>query len=77
MDLKERLEYLEEIMDYEDEGNLSADMLLKDIEEWDSLSSLSLTVEVKKNYGVNLTTEEIMSFKKVQDICDYLENLEQ
>ena len=29
MDLKEKLEYLEEIMDYEDEGNLKADMLLE------------------------------------------------
>ena len=75
MDLKEKLEYLEEIMDYEDEGNLKADMLLEDIEEWDSLSSLSLTVEVKKKYGNNLTTEEIKTFKTVQDICDYLEKL--
>ena len=75
MDLKEKLEYLEEIMDYEDEGNLKADMLLEDIEEWDSLSSLSLTVEVKKKYGNNLTTEEIKAFKTVQDICDYLEKL--
>ena len=75
MDLKEKLEYLEEIMDYEDEGNLKADMLLEDIEEWDSLSSLSLTVEVKKKYGNNLTTEEIKTFKTVQDIFDYLEKL--
>lgn len=72
MDLKEKLEYLEEIMDYEDEGNLKADMLLEDIEEWDSLSTLSLTVDVKKKYGKNLTTEEIKAFKTVQDICDYL-----
>ena len=50
-------------------------MLLEDIEEWDSLSSLSLTVEVKKKYGNNLTTEEIKTFKTVQDICDYLEKL--
>ena len=38
--LEEKLELLEEIMDYED--SLGVDMVLSDLEEWDSLSTLAL-----------------------------------
>ena len=60
MSLEEKLELLEEIMDYED--SLGVDMVLSDLEEWDSLSTLALAAKVKELYGENLT----------KDICDYL-----
>lgn len=69
MTLQEKIEFLEEIMDVE---KLSEDTILKEVEEWDSLSTLSLTVEMKKKYGKNLTTEEIKAFVTVRDICDYI-----
>ena len=68
--LEEKLELLEEIMDYED--SLGVDMVLSDLEEWDSLSTLALAAKVKELYGENLTNEEIQNFKTVKDICDYL-----
>ncbi len=71
MEIQEKLELLEEIMDV-DEGSLSVEMELEDIEEWDSLSSLALTVEVLKRFGVKLTTEMVKGFKTVQDICDIM-----
>lgn len=70
MDLEEKLELLEEIMDYED--SLGVDMVLSDLEEWDSLSTLALAAKVKELYGENLTNDEIQNFKTVKDICDYL-----
>ena len=66
----EKLELLEEIMDYED--SLGVDMVLSDLEEWDSLSTLALAAKVKELYGENLTNDEIQNFKTVKDICDYL-----
>ena len=68
--LEEKLELLEEIMDYED--SLGVDMVLSDLEEWDSLSTLALAAKVKELYGENLTNVEIQNFKTVKDICDYL-----
>ena len=68
--LEEKLELLEEIMDYED--SLGVDMVLYDLEEWDSLSTLALAAKVKELYGENLTNDEIKNFKTVKDICDYL-----
>ena len=49
MSLEEKLELLEEIMDYED--SLGVDMVLSDLEEWDSLSTLALAAKVKELYG--------------------------
>ena len=70
MSLEEKLELLEEIMDYED--SLGVDRVLSDLEEWDSLSTLALAAKVKELYGENLTNDEIQNFKTVKDICDYL-----
>lgn len=70
MSLEEKLELLEEIMDYED--SLEVDMVLSNLEEWDSLSTLALAAKVKELYGENLTNDEIQNFKTVKDICDYL-----
>lgn len=70
MSLEEKLELLEEIMDYE--GSLEVDMVLSDIEEWDSLSTLALAAKVRELYGENLSNEKILSFETVKDICDYL-----
>lgn len=71
MTLQEKIEFLEEIMDVE-EGTLNEDTNLDDVQEWDSLSTLSLTVEMKKKYNKNLTTDEIKSFVTVGDVCKYI-----
>lgn len=70
MDKKEFLMKMEEIMDL-DEGMLAMDSVLEDIDEWDSLSVLSLTIFVKKTLGKVLTTEKILQFKTVEDIYNY------
>ena len=71
MTIQEKIEMLEEVMDVE-EGELSEEMVLNEIEEWDSLSTLSLTVEMKKRFGMNLTEEQIKNFHTVGDICNYI-----
>lgn len=71
MSVKEKLEILEEIFEM-DEGTLEEDMVLEDIEEWDSMSKLYLVSYVKKNMKKRLTVDEVKEFVKVKDICDYL-----
>lgn len=70
--MKEMLEMLEEIMDL-DEGTLESTTILEDLEEWDSLSALSLMAEAKKKYGKKLSVNDIDGFVTVQDIIDYLQ----
>mgnify|MGYP000573025658 CR=1 FL=1 len=72
MDLKEKMELLETIMELE-EGELNLEMELDGLEEWDSLSKLSLMAEVRKRMGKTISVDEIKGFVTVQDICDYLE----
>lgn len=71
MTLQEKIEFLEEIMDVE-EGTLTENTILEEVEEWDSLSTLSLTVEMKKQYDLILTTETIKGFKTVGDVCQFI-----
>lgn len=71
MSVEQALETLEEILEADD-GSLKPDMVLEDIEEWDSMSKLYLVTYVKKNLKKRLTVEEIKEFVTVQDICDYL-----
>ncbi|MCI8791849.1 MAG: acyl carrier protein [Eubacterium sp.] len=71
MTLQEKIEFLEEIMDVEEE-TLTAETILDEIDEWDSLSTLSLTVEMKKRYNKILTTEIIKNFKTVDDVCQFI-----
>lgn len=68
---KEKIEFLEEIMDV-DEGTLTEDTVLADVEEWDSLSTLSLIAEMKKRYDLKLTADIIKGFQTVADICQYI-----
>ena len=68
MTKEEKLAMLEEVMDL-DEGELKEDAELSDIEEWDSLSVLTLIAEMKKKFGISLTTAQIKEFKTVADIC--------
>ncbi len=70
--MKEMLEMLEEIMDL-DEGTLESTTILEDLEEWDSLSALSLMAEAKKKYGKKLSVNDIDGFVTVQGIIDYLQ----
>ena len=72
MELKEKMELLEEIMDVE-EGTLAPETKLAEVDEWDSLSKPALMAEVKKRVNRRLSTEEILNFKTVQDIIDYLQ----
>lgn len=67
MEEKEFLIKMEEIMDL-DEDTLEMDSVLEEIEEWDSLSVLSLTVFAKNTLGKILDTSTVISFKTIRDI---------
>lgn len=64
---KEKLAMLEETLDLE-EGTLTADTALADIDEYDSMAKLSLIVLMDDEFGVKLTGDVIKSFETVGDI---------
>ena len=66
----EVIELLSEVMELEDDLELNS--ILENYEEWDSLTLLSLTVVLKKDYDIILTTEDITKFVTVSDVLDFI-----
>lgn len=62
---------LEDILELEP-GQLTPDMALADISEYDSMSKLSLIVMMDEEFGKKLTGEQILKFVTVQDILDFM-----
>lgn len=71
MNEREKLAMLEDMMEL-DEGTLASDMLLNEIEEYDSMAKLSLIVLMEDDFGVKLTGEIIRNFKTVGDILELM-----
>ena len=67
----EKLAMLEEVLEM-DEGTLSADMQLEELEQWDSMAKLSVIVLMDDEFGKELSGDQIKKFVKVQDILDFM-----
>ena len=64
---QEKIALLEETLEL-DEGALTADTVLADVDEYDSMAKLSLIVLMDDEFGVKLTGDVIKGFKTVGDI---------
>ena len=64
---REKLALLEDMLEL-DEGDLSVDTALDDIDEYDSMAKLSLIVLMEDEIDVKLTGEMIRGFETVGDI---------
>ena len=67
MDLKEKIELLEDMLELE-AGTLKPEMELSAIDEYDSMAKLSLIVVMEDEFGVKLTGDVIKGFETVGDI---------
>ncbi len=68
---EEKLHLLEDVFELE-ENTLKPETALADIEEYDSMSKLSLIVMVDDECGKKLTGEQLMEFVTVQDVLDFM-----
>ena len=68
---EEKITMLEDVLELEG-GSLKPETDLSSIEEYDSMSKLSLIVMMDDEFGKKLTGEEIFKFKTVQDILDFM-----
>lgn len=71
MSEKDKLALLEDMFELE-EGDIDADTVLDDLDEWDSMSKLSLVVLMDDEFGKKLTSDEIKSFNTIGDILAYM-----
>ena len=67
MTTQEKIALIEETLEM-DEGVLTPDTVLTDLEEYTSMAKLSLIVLMDDEFGVKLTGDMIKSFTTVADI---------
>lgn len=67
MSEREKIALLEDLFELE-EGELTPESLLDDIDEYDSLTKLSLIVLVDEEFGVQLDSSTVRGFKTIADI---------
>lgn len=72
MSEREKLALLEDMLEL-DEGDLTLDKALDDIDEYDSMAKLSLIVLMEDEFGVKLTGDVIKGFETIGDIVKLME----
>ena len=53
-------------------GDLNADLALEELENWDSMTKLSLIVLMDDEFGKTLTSNEIKTFKTIGDVMAFM-----
>ncbi len=71
MEIREKIAKLEEIMELE-EGSLTEETLLVDVDEWDSVAAISYIALLDEEFGVSISAKEIKSFQTVADAISYM-----
>lgn len=67
----EKIALIEETLEI-DEGTLTENTVLDDVVEYDSVGKLSLIVLCDEEFGKNLSSDTIKTFKTVKDILDFM-----
>lgn len=67
-DIDKFIESFKEILDNPDDVTISSSTLFKDLEDWDSLTNLSLMVMVDSDFNVKLNADEIKNCNTISDL---------
>ena len=72
MNQETKLSLLENVMDL-DEGTLTADTVLADLDEWDSLSVLSFISLMDEQFGKNIAGKDALACNTVGELMAMME----
>lgn len=74
MEIKTFLENFVNILDDTDAALIQADTIFRDLDEWDSLTALSLIAMADEEYSVKLSGDDIKSAVTLNDIFEIIKN---
>lgn len=66
-------EFLDELKDILEVDELDIDSVLVELDEWDSLSIMSVMVLFSKKFGINIKIKDIQEVKSVKDLISLSE----
>ena len=73
MDVREKLQGIFRDVFDDDSIVLSDEMTSKDVEDWDSISHLSLIFSIEKEFGIKFTVDEITKTKNVGEFISIIQ----
>ena len=62
---------LSEIFEVE---KIDINLKFSELEEWDSLTRLTLLAMLDSDYNINLTDADLIKFENIKEFCDYVIN---
>ena len=74
MTIEEFITAFADLLDETDPAEISAGTYFKELDEWSSLSNLSVIAFVKTEYGKSITVKEIRACETIEDLYNYVEN---
>ena len=69
MDKAEFLEKLQDVLERDEE--ITEDMVLSDMDEWDSLAAMALMAFFEKNFGLKVKLKDLNDVKTVSDLINF------
>jgi acyl carrier protein len=68
MEISTFLQHFADMLDDTDAALITAETIFRDLEEWDSLTALSLIAMVDEEYSLKLTGDDIKNASTINDI---------
>jgi len=70
--MQKKMQLLADVFEM-DANEISSDMKLESIENWDSMTKLALIVMIEEEYGKIISSESIRLFSNIDDILKEME----
>lgn len=75
MELKEFIDNLAEQFDDTDASEIQADTVFQELDEWSSLTAMSIIAMVKTQYGKTITGRDVRRCSTVEDLFNLVNEL--
>lgn len=66
------IENFKEILDDPDQENISTKTVFKELDEWDSLTNLSLLTMIDSEFNVKLNADDIRNSNTIMDLVNLI-----
>jgi len=66
-------QFLEKLAEIFEVDRVERNNVLKDFDEWDSLTVLSIIATIDSDFNLNISAEQLSSFETVGDLLDYID----